>query len=140
MLPQSTLNKRHNVLSYHRVRECIASGIIYFMHVEGRFNPSDILKKFFGWTKFWPLIQPLLFWKGETLLNETIGQKPLPVLIKDTKDSMEDPASAVWGVTDDNPSSGSKRKSESRQTPKTPLKSDHVVKSYEKPNSNAHSP
>jgi hypothetical protein len=103
------------------------------MHVEGHFNPSDILTKFLGWSKFWPLIQPLLFWKGETLLNDPIGQKPLPVLIKDIKDSMEDPGSALWGVTDDNTSAGSKRKYESRQTPKPPLKSDHVVKSYEKP-------
>jgi hypothetical protein len=103
-IPQSTLNKPHNALSYHRVRECIASGIIYFVHVEGRFNPSYVLTKFLGWNKFWPLIQPLLFWKGETLLHDPIGQKPLPVLIKDIKESIEDPASELWGVTDDNPS------------------------------------
>jgi hypothetical protein len=43
---QSTLNKRHTALSYHRVRECIAANSLYFIHVEGRFNPSDILTKY----------------------------------------------------------------------------------------------
>ena len=32
-IPQSSLNKLHNALSYHRVREAIAFGIINFMHV-----------------------------------------------------------------------------------------------------------
>ena len=30
-LPHSRLNKRHNALSYHRVREAIASGVMYFI-------------------------------------------------------------------------------------------------------------
>jgi hypothetical protein len=60
-IPTSTLSKRHNALSYHRVRECIAMGIIYFMHVNGANNPSDVLTKFLGYSKLCPLIQPLLF-------------------------------------------------------------------------------
>jgi hypothetical protein len=69
--PKSSLNKWHNVLSYHLVRECIAAEIIYFIHVEGKFNPSDLFAKILGWAEFWPLIQPLLFWKGETIIPET---------------------------------------------------------------------
>jgi hypothetical protein len=66
-IPHSNLNKRHNALSYHRVREAISAGILYFLHIDGKLNPSDILTKFLPWVKFWPLIQPLLFWKGETM-------------------------------------------------------------------------
>jgi hypothetical protein len=57
-IPESSLNKWHNVLSYHLVRECIAAEIIYFIHVEGKFNPSDLFTKILGWAKFWPLMQP----------------------------------------------------------------------------------
>ena len=31
-IPHSALNKRHNALSYHRVREAVAAGIIRFYH------------------------------------------------------------------------------------------------------------
>jgi hypothetical protein len=66
-IPHSNLNKRHNALSYHRVREAIASKVLYFIHIDGKHNPSDILTKFLSWAKFWPLIQPIPFWKGDTI-------------------------------------------------------------------------
>jgi hypothetical protein len=78
-IPKSTLNKRHNALSYHRVRECIAMGIINLLHVDGKNNPSDVLTKFLPYSKLQPLIQPLLFWKGETMVDDN---KPLPVVIR----------------------------------------------------------
>jgi hypothetical protein len=59
-IPESSLNKRHNALSYHLVHECIDAEIIYFIHVEGKFNPSDLFPKILGWAEFWPLIQPLI--------------------------------------------------------------------------------
>jgi hypothetical protein len=80
-IPHSTLNKRHNALSYHRVREAISSEIIYFMHIEGKYNPSDVLTKFLNWSKFWLLIQPLLFWKGETM-KEIPPTLPIPQAIQ----------------------------------------------------------
>ena len=66
-IPKSTLNKRHNALSYHRVRECIAHGIINLLHVDGKNNPSDVITKFLSWYKIRPLTEPLLFWKGRTM-------------------------------------------------------------------------
>jgi hypothetical protein len=103
-IPESTLNKRHNALSYHLVRECIAAKIINFMHVPGKVNPSDLLTKFLSWANFWPLIQPLLFWKGETLLT-----KPLALIIQEIKDP-QDPPTGLRGVSDGiNPSTGSRR-------------------------------
>jgi hypothetical protein len=53
-IPQSTFNKRHNALSYHRVRANKAAGVIYFMHVAGKTNQSDVLTKYYGWARFWP--------------------------------------------------------------------------------------
>jgi hypothetical protein len=35
-IPHSTLNKRHNALSYHCVRECIASKILYLLHCSAK--------------------------------------------------------------------------------------------------------
>jgi len=39
------LLKRHNTLSFHRVREAIASRYIDFLHLPGCENPADILSK-----------------------------------------------------------------------------------------------
>ena len=44
-IPQSILNKRHNMLSYHRVREAIAAKILEFLWCFDQ-NRSDILSKY----------------------------------------------------------------------------------------------
>ena len=63
-IPHSSLNKRHNALAYHRVREAIASDVLWFFHIPGKVNPADVLTKFCGHSVFWPLIKPFLFWRG----------------------------------------------------------------------------
>ena len=83
-IPHSNLNKRHNALSYHRVREAISAKILYFIHIDGKLNPSDILTKFLSWAKFWPLIQPMLFWKGETM-KDNHPNLPITQVIEQTK-------------------------------------------------------
>jgi hypothetical protein len=65
-IPHSSLNKRHNALSYHRVREAIASNVLWFFHISGKTNPADVLTKFCGHSVFWPLVKPYLFWRGPT--------------------------------------------------------------------------
>ena len=65
-IPHSTLSKRHNALSYHRVREAIAGKIIRFFHIKGENNPADIVSKHWGQAQVWHLIRPLLFYSGET--------------------------------------------------------------------------
>jgi hypothetical protein len=65
-LPHSVLSKQHNALAYHRVREAIAFGIMHFLWIEGKDNASNVLTKPLGHAIAWPLLQPLLFWKGET--------------------------------------------------------------------------
>ena len=54
------------MLSYHRVREAIASGMVKFFHIPGEINPADILSKHWGHQQIWKQLQPLLFWKGDT--------------------------------------------------------------------------
>jgi hypothetical protein len=80
-IPHSNLNKRHNALSYHRVREAISAQILYFIHIDGKLNPSDVLTKFLSRAKFWPLIQPMLFWKGETI-KDIHPNLPMPQVIE----------------------------------------------------------
>ena len=63
-IPHSRLSKRHNALSYHRVREAIVARIINFVHIMGENNPADILSKHCGFPQLWPHVQPLLFWRG----------------------------------------------------------------------------
>jgi hypothetical protein len=66
-LPHSVLRKRHNMLSYHRVREAIAAGILCFIHMPGTENPADVLTKSLTHSKLWKLIKPFLFGFGDTL-------------------------------------------------------------------------
>ena len=65
--PQSKLNKRHTALSFHRVREAVASKMLSFIHIPGKINPADILSKHWSNHKVWAILQPLLFWEGNTL-------------------------------------------------------------------------
>ena len=63
--PQSPLTKRHNILSYHRVREAVAAGITRVFHIDGKANPADILTKNLRNTVAYSLMKPYLFWKYE---------------------------------------------------------------------------
>jgi len=114
-IPKSTLNKRHNALSYHRVHECIAMGIIHYMHVDGKNNPSDVLTKFLGYTKLRPLIQPLLFWKGETM---PCGTKPIPQVINELQTTSP---SGLRGVTNNNINPSNPSGSEFKITPSSEI-------------------
>lgn len=65
-LPSSTLSKRHNALAYHRVRTAVATKVLKFCHINGKDNIADIMTKFLPFATFWPFVEPVLFWKGET--------------------------------------------------------------------------
>ena len=62
-LPHSKLHKRHNALSYHKVRESIAAGIIRFNHVRGNTNCADILSKHWDMPSVYEVLKPILFWR-----------------------------------------------------------------------------
>ena len=65
-IPHSTLQKRWYALAYHRVREAVAGDIIRFFHIEGKNNVADCLTKSLGYQQWWPLLHPILFWRGDT--------------------------------------------------------------------------
>jgi len=60
-LPPSRLHKRHLMLSYHYVREAMATGEYVYAFIKGSENPSDILSKHWGHPEAWPLLRPILF-------------------------------------------------------------------------------
>ena len=71
-LPHAKLHKRHIALSFHRVREAIASKMVSFHFIPGVTNPADILSKHWGYSQIWSTLRPILFWEGDTadLLEE----------------------------------------------------------------------
>jgi hypothetical protein len=48
---QAKLRKQHTMLSFHRVGEAIASGIVGFFYILGDINPADILSKHWGYSQ-----------------------------------------------------------------------------------------
>jgi hypothetical protein len=72
-IPHSSLNKRHNALSYHRVREMIAAKVLGYYWIDGKNNPSDIVSKHWSYPQVWHLLKPILFYSGNTsnLINDT---------------------------------------------------------------------
>ena len=54
------------MLSFHRVREAVASGVIGFYFLTGDLNPADILSKHWGYTHIKDRLRSLFFWKRET--------------------------------------------------------------------------
>ena len=66
-LPHARLHKRHTALSFHHVREGIAAGVAQFYYLPRLSNPADILSKQGGHQQAWPMLQPLLFWEGDTM-------------------------------------------------------------------------
>jgi hypothetical protein len=65
-IPHSSLNKRHNALAYHRVREMIAAKVLGYYWIDGKSNPADIVSKHWGYQQIWPLLKPILFYSGDT--------------------------------------------------------------------------
>jgi hypothetical protein len=84
-VPESKLHKRHNALSYHKVREAISAGYIKFEHIPGDRNPADILSKHWGYRDVWPILRILLFWAGDTA-DVTDNEDPSATTCKPSDD------------------------------------------------------
>ena len=65
-IPNAKLHKRHTMLSFHQVRDAIASNTLSFYHIDGKLNPADILSKHWALQAVWPMMQPLLFYAEDT--------------------------------------------------------------------------
>ena len=55
--------KRWNILSFHRVREAVAHGIVRPFHIDGKDNPADVLSKHTSSSVWYELMRPLIFWR-----------------------------------------------------------------------------
>ena len=59
-IPESKLNKRHNILSFHYVRSMISRGYINLQHIASEWNFPDILTKNWSYqSSYRELIQPV---------------------------------------------------------------------------------
>ena len=67
-IPQSIIIKRHNMLSYHRVREAIAAKILEFHWCSSDQNRSNILSKHWKHAKVKDTIRELFDYQGDTTL------------------------------------------------------------------------
>jgi len=65
-IPHSSLKKRHNALSFHRVREAIAAKIVAFFKIDSKYNPADMLTKHLGHSSVKDFLSSLLFSRGRT--------------------------------------------------------------------------
>jgi Reverse transcriptase (RNA-dependent DNA polymerase) len=65
-IPHSSLNKRHNALAYHRVREMIAGKVLGYYWIDGKQNPADVVSKHWSYPQVWHLLKPILFYSGNT--------------------------------------------------------------------------
>ena len=64
--PIDAYSKRHHLVSYHRVKEAIAPKYISFHWKDDKSNPADILSKHWEFATVWPILKPILFWRGAT--------------------------------------------------------------------------
>ena len=64
--PIDANSKRHHLVSYHRVKEAIAAKYISFHWKVCKTNPADTLSKHWEFATVWPILKPILFWRGET--------------------------------------------------------------------------
>jgi len=60
-LPESVLNKKHNQICYHRVREAVASGIIRIAKEDSETNLADLFTKPLGSPQRRKLLQCILY-------------------------------------------------------------------------------
>ena len=67
-IPQSILNKRHNMLSYHRVREAIAAKILEFHWCSCSQNRSDILSEHWDNMKVKDTVRELFDYQADIII------------------------------------------------------------------------
>ena len=74
--PHGKLHKRHLMLSYHYVREAVASGSYKYAFVNGKDNLSDVLSKHWAHNDVWHLLQAVLFLPNPKSRSEEETSEP----------------------------------------------------------------
>jgi hypothetical protein len=62
VIPHLTISKRQNALSYHRVCESIAAGMVTFYWIDGKSNLADIVSKHLAYLQVWHMLQTILLY------------------------------------------------------------------------------
>ena len=62
VIPSYRLKKRHNILSWHTVRQAVACDIVRIVHIDSKNNPADILTKHRSSREWYELCKPIIFW------------------------------------------------------------------------------
>ncbi len=60
-IPESTLNKKHNAINYHIIREAVAAGIIRVGKEDTLTNIADVFTKLVPFTRKYQLLSPFLW-------------------------------------------------------------------------------
>ena len=55
--------------------KAVAGKIIKFCFIAGTDNIANIMTKFLPYPVFWPFVEPVLFWKGETDSGEKTSKQ-----------------------------------------------------------------
>ena len=71
-IPEYNLKKSHHALSFHRVREAIASGVINLIHIPGKDNPADVLTKSLVHPALYGLTKPFIFYSKD---QQPVGEE-----------------------------------------------------------------
>ena len=67
MTPNRKIHELHIALSFHRVRESIAAGIVNYLFTDGKHNTEDVLSKHLAHNETWPTLKPILFCPRDTM-------------------------------------------------------------------------
>ena len=78
-MPHARLHKRHNALSFHRVRAAVAQDIVRFYWIEGSENPADILSKHWDMPSVWESLKTLMFTVHQTVPRNKEDTKEDPL-------------------------------------------------------------
>ena len=74
IFPYARLHKRHNILSYHFVRNMVAQGYINLSHIASEYNVADVLSKNWGFKSCYKnLIKLFLSYHGNGSHYDTFG-------------------------------------------------------------------
>jgi hypothetical protein len=93
--PHSRLAKRHNALSYHKTRWCIAAGFIRFLQVPGKTNPADIVSKHWDMPPVWDSLRPIAFHRYQPRL--TTNEEAIPEVSDSDTPDVDAPRQSIIG-------------------------------------------
>ena len=69
-IPQSIIKERHSMLSYHRVIEAIAAKILEFHQCSSGQHRSDIVSKYWDYTKVKDTVRELFDYQGDIIFRK----------------------------------------------------------------------